>query len=100
MLGSVQTHSSMAKARSTRKKVAAKPRASRRESKEKWVRKSVVIDQTKLDVARRLLGVATEKEAVDQALDFVVFYREVVNGIETISLYGGLDDIEGVFKGR
>jgi hypothetical protein len=64
------------------------------------VRKNMVMDQSKLDVAKRLLGVATEKEAVDQALDWVVFYRNVVKGIETINLYGGIDDIEGVFKGR
>jgi hypothetical protein len=93
MLGSVQTHSSMAKARSTRKKVAAKSRASRRESKEKWVRKNVVIDQRKLDVVRRALGVATDKEAIDQALDRIVFVREVSEGLEAIRLSGGLVDV-------
>lgn len=90
----------MAKARSTRRKVAARPRVSRREIKPKWVRKNMVMDQSKLDVAKRLLGVATEKEAVDQALDWVVFYRTVIKGVETMNLYGGFDDIEGVLKDR
>lgn len=91
----------MAKARSTRKKVTARPRAAaRREPAPKWVRKSMVMDQSKLDVAKRLLGVATDKEAVDQALDWVVFYRTVIKGVETMNLYGGLHDIEGVLRDR
>lgn len=36
-----------------------------------WVRKIIVMDQRKL--ARRALGVDTETEAIDQALDFVAF---------------------------
>jgi hypothetical protein len=88
----------MAKARSTRKNVAAKsPASRRRESKEKWVRKNVVIDQRKLDIAKRNFGVATEKEAIDRALDYVKFYCELSEGLETIRLSGGLVD---VWKGR
>jgi hypothetical protein len=33
--------------------------------------------QQKLDVARRALGVATETEAIDQALDLVAFREEL-----------------------
>jgi hypothetical protein len=61
------------------------------------VRKNVVMDQRKLDAARRTLGVATETEAIDQALDFVVFYRELTEGIRAVRLAGGIDD---VFEGR
>jgi hypothetical protein len=46
-----------------------------------WVRKNVVMDQRKLDAARRLLGVETETEAIDVALDLVAFRRELVRGV-------------------
>ena len=45
------------------------------------VRKSVVMDQRKLDAARRALAVETETEAIDLALDFVAFRREVAEGL-------------------
>src|SRR5260221_14516170 len=45
-----------------------------------WVRKNVVMDQRKLDVARRALGVDTETEAIDQALDFIDFGNGVAPG--------------------
>jgi Arc/MetJ family transcription regulator len=61
------------------------------------VRKNIVIDQQKLDVARRALGVTTDKEAIDQALDYIKFYCELSESLETIRLSGGIDD---VFKGR
>ena len=34
-----------------------------------WVRKNLHIDQRKLDLARKTLGVKTETEAVDAVLD-------------------------------
>ncbi len=36
-----------------------------------WVRKNLHIDQRKLDAARRVLGVKTETETVDAALDAI-----------------------------
>jgi len=36
-----------------------------------WVRKNVIMNQRKLDAAKRALGVDTETEAIDLALDFV-----------------------------
>ena len=38
------------------------------------------MDQRKLDVVRRALGVDTETEAIDQALDLVAFREELANG--------------------
>jgi hypothetical protein len=58
-----------------------------------WVRKNVVMDQRKLDVARRTLGVATETEAIDQALDLIAFGNEVAKGIATVRRGGGVDDV-------
>jgi hypothetical protein len=51
------------------------------------------MDQRKLDVARRLLGVATETEAIDVALDLVSFRRELVRGIGAVRRAGGVEDI-------
>jgi hypothetical protein len=62
-----------------------------------WVRKNVVMDQRKLDVARRALGVDTETEAIDQALDFVAFREELAKGFSAVRRSGGVDD---VFEGR
>jgi hypothetical protein len=58
-----------------------------------WVRKNVVMDQRKLDTARRVLGVATETEAIDVALDLVAFRRELVRGIAAVRRAGGIDDV-------
>lgn len=70
------------------------PRASRtRGSRAGWVRKNMAMDQRKLDVARRVLGVQTETEAIDLALDFVAFRREVADGIAAMRRAGGIEDV-------
>jgi hypothetical protein len=58
-----------------------------------WVRKNVVMDQRKLDVARRALGVDTETEAIDQALDFVAFTEELAKGFAAVRRSAGVDDV-------
>ena len=58
-----------------------------------WVRKNVVMDQRKLDVARRALGVDTETEAIDQALDFIAFRNELAVGFAAVRRSGGVDDV-------
>lgn len=58
-----------------------------------WVRKNVAMDQRKLDAARRALGVDTETEAIDLALDFVAFRREVAHGIGAMKRVGGIEDV-------
>lgn len=60
-----------------------------------WVRKNVVMDQRKLDVARRALGVDTETEAIDQALDFVAFREELAKGFAAVRRSGGIEDVIG-----
>jgi hypothetical protein len=60
---------------------------------EGWVRKNVVMDQRKLDAARRVLGVETETEAIDVALDLVAFRRELVRGIAAVRRVGGIEDV-------
>lgn len=58
-----------------------------------WVRKNLHIDQRKLNVARKALGVKTETEAVDAALDAIAFRQEISEGIQNLRAAGGLKDI-------
>ena len=58
-----------------------------------WVRKNVLMDQRKLDIVRRALGVATETEAIDQALDFVAFREELATGFAAVRRSGGVEDV-------
>jgi hypothetical protein len=51
------------------------------------------MDQRKLDAARRTLGVDTETEAIDLALDFVAFRRELARGIAAVRRSGGIDEV-------
>lgn len=57
------------------------------------VRKSMYIDQRKLDAVKRHLGVATETEAVDQALDMVVFQAEVLAGLDALAACGPIQEV-------
>jgi Arc/MetJ family transcription regulator len=58
-----------------------------------WVRKNLHIDQRKLDAAREILGVKTETEAVDAALDAIALRKELSRGIRRARAAGGLKDI-------
>jgi len=58
-----------------------------------WVRKNLHIDQRKLNVARKALGVKTETEAVDAALDAIAFRQEISKGIRRLRAAGGLKDV-------
>jgi hypothetical protein len=51
------------------------------------------MDQRKLDAARRALGVETETEAIDQALDFVAFREELARGFSAVRRSGGVDEV-------
>jgi hypothetical protein len=64
-----------------------------RETRVGWVRKNVAMDQRKLDEVRRLLGVDTETDAIDRALDFVAFGRELAAGFEAVKRTGGVEDV-------
>jgi Arc/MetJ family transcription regulator len=58
-----------------------------------WVRKNLHIDQRKLDAARKILGVTTETETVDAALDAIALRKELSNGIRRARATGGIRDI-------
>lgn len=55
-------------------------------------RKNLNIDQAKLDRVRELLGSRSETEAIDQALDMLLFREELLAGIAAIGGTGGVDD--------
>ena len=76
---------------------SARRRESRTGRGRRWVRKNIVIDQVKLDNARRALGTATETDTVDRALDLIAFRRELSRGIAAI---GKGPRFEDVFEDR
>jgi hypothetical protein len=59
-------------------------------------RKNLILDQAKIDRARKILGAATETEAITRALDAVndleVFRREVDRGLNKLVGKGGFSD--------
>jgi hypothetical protein len=55
-------------------------------------RKNVNIDQEKLNRAVSILGARSETEAIDQALDLVLFRDEVIEGIERLAGTGGVEN--------
>jgi hypothetical protein len=61
--------------------------------RQRWVRKNMVVDQHKLDAARRALHANTDTDAVDQALDLVAFRQELTRGIATMRRAGSIDDV-------
>lgn len=75
------------------KRAAASGRRRRTSRRSGWVRKNVVMDQRKLDIARRALGVDTETEAIDHALDCVAFGEELAKGFAAVRRSGGVDDV-------
>ena len=94
---SIQMYAVYADGYSMGKAAVARPSAAktRRRSRGRagWVRKNVVMDRRKLDSARRALGVDTETEAIDRALDFVAFRGELASGFAAVRRSGGLDDV-------
>lgn len=93
MLRFIQTENPVSKAVAQRQRRGLGRTTRTGGSRAGWVRKNVVMDQRKLDAARRVLGVDTETEAIDLALDFVAFRREVAEGIVAMRRAGGIEDV-------
>ena len=58
-----------------------------------WVRKNMAMDPKKLAAAKGFLGVQTETEAVDAALDLVAFQAEVLRGLDAVAAFGPIRDV-------
>lgn len=52
----------------------------------------MIVDQRKLDAARRALRANTDTETVDRALDLVAFRQELTRGIAAMRKAGPIDD--------
>lgn len=61
---------------------------------EERIRKSMDMNAAKLEEARRILGARTDTDAVDQALDYVIFQSEVFGALDTLAALGGLRDLD------
>lgn len=57
-------------------------------------RKNMLMDQHKLDVAKKVLGSASETATVDEALDLIVFRKEVFDGLDRLAAAGGLESFD------
>lgn len=55
-------------------------------------RKNLNIDQDKLSRVVELLGVSTETEAIDHALDLILFREELLGGVDRIAGRGGVEN--------
>lgn len=59
------------------------------------VRKNLRLTQEKVDRAMEILGTETETETIEQALDLVVFRKEVIDGVRRLAGTRSLRDVLG-----
>jgi hypothetical protein len=57
--------------------------------------KHLKLDQAKIDKARRLLGLATEQETLDRALDLIIAEEPILRAHRKVKGSGGVVDIFG-----
>ena len=58
-------------------------------------RKNYYLDEKKIRRARAILGAKTETEAIDAALNLVVFRKEILKSLEKVAGKGGVEKISG-----
>ena len=51
------------------------------------------LDEKKIHRVRKILGARTETEAIDAALNLVVFRREILKSLEKVAGKGGVEKI-------
>lgn len=56
-------------------------------------RKNYYLDQDKILRAKSILGAKTETEAIDAALDLVVFRKEILKSLEKVAGKGGVEKV-------
>jgi len=56
-------------------------------------RKNYYLDERKIKRAKGILGAKTETEAIDAALDLIVFRREILESLEKVAGKGGVEKI-------
>jgi len=55
--------------------------------------KHLKLDQTKIDKARRFLGLKTEQQTIDMALDAVLAEKAIVGAHRKARAVGGFEDV-------
>jgi hypothetical protein len=56
-------------------------------------RKNYYLDENKIRRVRTILGVKTETEAIDAALNLVVFRKEILTSLEKVAGKGGVEKV-------
>jgi hypothetical protein len=56
-------------------------------------RKNYYLDENKIHGVRAILGAKTETEAIDAALNLVVFRKEILKSLEKVAGKGGVEKI-------
>ena len=54
-------------------------------------RKNYYLDENRIRRVRTILGVKTETEAIDAALNLVVFRKEILKSLEKVAGKGGVE---------
>jgi len=56
-------------------------------------RKNYYLDERKIKRAKTILGARTETQAINAALDMVVFRKEILESLEKVAGKGGVEKI-------
>ena len=56
-------------------------------------RKNYYLNEKKIRRVRQILGAKTETEAIDAALNLVVFRREILKSLEKVAGKGGIEKL-------
>ena len=56
-------------------------------------RKNYYLDERKIKKAKAILKASTETQAIDAALELVVFRREILDSLEKVTGKGGVEKI-------
>lgn len=67
--------------------------AASRKPKPGRVRKNIELDQKKLTELKKHFGVRTETEALDRAMNEILFVDRVIRGLERLQAHGGIDEV-------
>ncbi|MCF8145773.1 MAG: type II toxin-antitoxin system VapB family antitoxin [Deltaproteobacteria bacterium] len=62
----------------------------------RMVKKTIELDQDHIDMARRIFGVRTDKQAVNKALEMVIIDDQIIEAHESVAGKGDL--IEDIFR--
>jgi hypothetical protein len=56
-------------------------------------RKNYYLDENKIRRVRTILGAKTETEAIDEALNLVLFRKEILKSLEKVASKGGVQKV-------